>query len=275
MSTSTGGVARRIVGLPLRTRRIRQVAPVTSRLLRTLWLHERGVVELRWASITLTTMVLLGLFGTWLDPTGEEFETLLLVATPAAIGIGLVAWSGVAVRVGSMRASPAAARSVRPPGCGDRRRSRRCDDPDAPGRCAADGAGDGIRSDDARLLDRRGDAVRGVDRDLHRPRAGRERAAVAGPGCRRLRDRRHRHLACLDRDGDRRACRDRCRIPRDPAVRTEPATRRCPRAGQPDRRQVRWVTSRSRTSSRRSSTTSRENSRSPSSRCTCRPDATS
>jgi diguanylate cyclase (GGDEF)-like protein len=104
MSTSTGGVAKRIVGSPLRPRRIRQVAPVTSRLLRTLWLHERGVVELRWASITLTTMVLLGLFGIWLDPSGEDFETLLLVATPAAIVIGLVAWSGAAVRVGSQRA---------------------------------------------------------------------------------------------------------------------------------------------------------------------------
>ena len=113
MSTSTGGVARRIVGSPLRPRRIRQVAPVTSRLLRTLWLHERGVAELRWASITLTTMVLLGLFGIWLDPSGGEFETLLLVATPAAIGIGLVAWSGARGprRVDSVRSGSCSVRS--------------------------------------------------------------------------------------------------------------------------------------------------------------------
>lgn len=104
MSTPTGGVARRIVGSPLRTRQIRHIAPVTSRLSRTLWLRERGVVELRWASITLATMVLLGLFGIWLDPTGGEFETLLLMATPATIGIGLLAWSRAAPRVGSMRA---------------------------------------------------------------------------------------------------------------------------------------------------------------------------
>jgi diguanylate cyclase (GGDEF)-like protein len=104
MSTPTGGVARRIVGLPLRPRHIRHIAPVTSRLARTLWLRERGVVELRWASITLGTMALLGLLGIWLDPIGEEFETLLLLAIPATIGIGLVAWSRAAPRVGSMRA---------------------------------------------------------------------------------------------------------------------------------------------------------------------------
>src|SRR4051812_47452775 len=103
MSTPTGGVAGRIVGSPPRTTQIRHIAPVTGRLLRTLWLRERGVVELRWASITLATMVLLGLFGTWLDPSGGEFKMLLLVATPAAVGIGVVAWSRLAARFGSMR----------------------------------------------------------------------------------------------------------------------------------------------------------------------------
>ena len=103
MSTSTGEVARRIAGSPPRTRQIRHIAPVAGRLLRTLWLRERGVVELRWASITLTTMVLLGLVGVWLDPGGGEFETLLRVASPASIAIGVVAWSRLAARFGSMR----------------------------------------------------------------------------------------------------------------------------------------------------------------------------
>jgi len=104
MSTPTGGVARRIAGSPPRTRQIRQIAPVAGRLLRTLWLRERGVVELRWASITLTTMVLLGLLGVYLDPGGGEFETLLRVASVASIVIGVVAWSRLAARFGSMRA---------------------------------------------------------------------------------------------------------------------------------------------------------------------------
>lgn len=104
MSTPTGGVARRIVVSPLRTRQIRHIAPVTSRLARTLWLRERGVVELRWASITLATMVLLGLLGIVLDPTGGDFDALMLVGTPAAIGMGLLAWSRVAPRVGAIRA---------------------------------------------------------------------------------------------------------------------------------------------------------------------------
>src|SRR5258705_6528348 len=104
MSTSTGGVARRIAESPPRTRQIRHIAPVAGRLLRTLWLRERGVIELRWASITLTTMVLLGLLGVFLDPGGGEFDTLLLVASPASIVIGVVAWSRLAARFGSMRA---------------------------------------------------------------------------------------------------------------------------------------------------------------------------
>ena len=104
MSTPTGGVARRLAGSPPRTRQFRRIAPVAGRLLRTLWLRERGVVELRWASITLTTMVALGLLGVFLDPGGGEFNTLLRVASPASIAIGVVAWSRLAARFGSMRA---------------------------------------------------------------------------------------------------------------------------------------------------------------------------
>jgi diguanylate cyclase (GGDEF)-like protein len=104
MSTSTGGIARRIAGSPHRTRQIRNIAPVTSRLARTLWLRDRGVVELRWASLTLATMVLLGLVGRALDPRGGEFDRLLVVASLATLGVGLVAWGPLGTRVGSLRA---------------------------------------------------------------------------------------------------------------------------------------------------------------------------
>jgi diguanylate cyclase (GGDEF)-like protein len=103
MSTSTGGVARRLVDSPIRASRHRHVTPLTSSLLRALWLRQRGVVELRWASITLGAMVALGLFGRALDPSGGDFDNVLLVATPVAIVMALVAWTRVATRLGQMR----------------------------------------------------------------------------------------------------------------------------------------------------------------------------
>jgi diguanylate cyclase (GGDEF)-like protein len=102
MSTSTGGVARRLVGSPLHLSKRRRVTPVTSRLLRALWLRDRGAVELRWASITLGTMVLLGLFGRALDPFDAEFDSILRVGTPVAIGMSLLAWTRIADRIGPM-----------------------------------------------------------------------------------------------------------------------------------------------------------------------------
>jgi len=102
MSTSTGGVARRLVDSPLHTSKHRHITPLTSRLLRALWLRERGAVELRWASITLVSMILLALFGRALDPFDGEFDTILLVATPFAIGISLLAWTRIADRIGPM-----------------------------------------------------------------------------------------------------------------------------------------------------------------------------
>jgi diguanylate cyclase (GGDEF)-like protein len=102
MSTSSGGVARRLVDSPLQSSKRRRITPVTSRLLRALWLRERGAVELRWASITLGTMILLALFGSALDPFDGEFDRILLVATPAAVVISLLAWTRIADRVGPM-----------------------------------------------------------------------------------------------------------------------------------------------------------------------------
>src|SRR6186997_860038 len=81
MSTSTEGAARRLVRWPLHGRQNLHSTPLTSRLLRALWLRERGAVELRWASITVATMVLLGLFGRALDPFDGEFDSIVLIAT--------------------------------------------------------------------------------------------------------------------------------------------------------------------------------------------------
>jgi diguanylate cyclase (GGDEF)-like protein len=65
-------------------------------------LRERGAVELRWASITVAAMVLLGLFGRALDPFDGEFDSILLVATPVAIGFSLLAWTRIADLIGPM-----------------------------------------------------------------------------------------------------------------------------------------------------------------------------
>lgn len=100
MSTTTGGIARRIVGLPLRTRQIRHIAPVTSRFARTLWLRDRGVAELRWASITLLTMALLSLAARWLDPVSGDFDQMILLTVPATIVVGTLAWNRPAARLG-------------------------------------------------------------------------------------------------------------------------------------------------------------------------------
>ena len=100
MSTSTGGVARRIVGSPLRPRQIRHIVPVTSRLARTLWLHDRGVAEMRWASITLLTIALLSIGATWLDPSSGDFDRMILLTVPATIAVGALAWSRLALPLG-------------------------------------------------------------------------------------------------------------------------------------------------------------------------------
>lgn len=102
MSTSTEGAARRLVRWPLHDRQNLHSTPLTSRLLRALWLRERGAVELRWASITVGVMVLLGLFGRALDPADGEFDNVILVATPAAIGLSLLAWTRIGERIGPL-----------------------------------------------------------------------------------------------------------------------------------------------------------------------------
>lgn len=98
-----GGLATRIVRRPRFLSHRHHIAPVATRLARSLWLRDRAVAELRWASITLATMALLGLGATWLDPTSGDFDRTLLFATPAALVMGAVAWSRIATRVGRVR----------------------------------------------------------------------------------------------------------------------------------------------------------------------------
>jgi len=71
---------------------------------RLLWLRDRGVAELRWASVTLATMALLALLATSLDPSGNDFRRVLVLSVPAAVFVGILAWTPVAVRLGRMRA---------------------------------------------------------------------------------------------------------------------------------------------------------------------------
>jgi diguanylate cyclase (GGDEF)-like protein len=73
---------------------------VRERLARSLWLQDRGLGELRWASITLATMAALGLEAAWLQPGRDSFERVILLAAPLAIGLGLLGWSQIGSRFG-------------------------------------------------------------------------------------------------------------------------------------------------------------------------------
>jgi hypothetical protein len=79
-------------------------ARISAWLGRTLWLPERGVAELRWASITLWTMVMLGVVTVVLDPHGGDFHGVLLMATPAAVLVSVAGWSPARWRLGRSRA---------------------------------------------------------------------------------------------------------------------------------------------------------------------------
>ena len=106
MSVLVRGIATRIGGRSthpaVRTRG--PTAHLSAWMGRTLWLPERGVAELRWASITLWTMVLLGLVTIVLDPFGGDFDRVLLVATPAAMLATVAGVSRARSRLGRSRA---------------------------------------------------------------------------------------------------------------------------------------------------------------------------
>lgn len=74
--------------------------PDVARVSRSLWLRDRGAAELRWAAITLWTMVALGVVAIVLDPLGGDFVRLLVVAAPTAALVTFVAWSRFAAPFG-------------------------------------------------------------------------------------------------------------------------------------------------------------------------------
>ena len=76
---------------------------LSARVSRTLWLRERGVAELRWASITLWTMVALSLVAIVLDPSGGDFDTVLIISTPAAALATFAGWGRFRSRIGGLQ----------------------------------------------------------------------------------------------------------------------------------------------------------------------------
>ncbi len=73
-----------------------------QRLTRRLWMQDRGLAELRWGSVTLATMALLGLVAGVLQASGD-FGRVRLIATPAAILLAAAAWGPYATRLASSR----------------------------------------------------------------------------------------------------------------------------------------------------------------------------
>ena len=93
------GIATRLAGRPDRTRRVDRVN-LLGRLARTLWLDDRGLSELRWAAVTLWTMVLLALMAIALDPSSGAFVRTIVLCTPAAVLVTIGAWGPFASRLG-------------------------------------------------------------------------------------------------------------------------------------------------------------------------------
>ena len=61
-----------------------------------LWPHDRGLGELRWASVTVAIMAGLGVLATLIDPVSGDFVRLVIVSVPAAILLAVAAWGGSA-----------------------------------------------------------------------------------------------------------------------------------------------------------------------------------
>ena len=94
------GFAARTAVRPTRGRVTNVFERVRERLARSLWLQDRGLGELRWASITLATMAVLGAGATWLQPGRGSFERVILLSTPLAIVLGVLGWSRAGSRFG-------------------------------------------------------------------------------------------------------------------------------------------------------------------------------
>ena len=100
MSMPVRGAAARIDGSPARARSVGRPTQLIARVSRSLWLRERGVAELRWAAITLWTMVALGFVAIVLDPAGGDFDALIVVATPTAALITFAGWGPFRTNLG-------------------------------------------------------------------------------------------------------------------------------------------------------------------------------
>ena len=94
------GFSARTAVRPTRGRDTNVFERVRERLARSLWLQDRGLGELRWASITLATMAMLGASATWLQPGRGSFERVVILSTPLAIVLGVLGWSRAGSRIG-------------------------------------------------------------------------------------------------------------------------------------------------------------------------------
>jgi diguanylate cyclase (GGDEF)-like protein len=95
-----GQVATRLITRTAGARVLGHVVRAWARAAASLWPADRGVAELRWGAATLWSMALLGALATAIDPADGGFLRLIGVALPAAIVVGVVAWTPIAPRVG-------------------------------------------------------------------------------------------------------------------------------------------------------------------------------
>lgn len=98
-----GSVATRLAGSPGWERSRVRAWDAGIHIARTFWPRDRGVAELRWAALTLATMAALGTGSMWLDPNSGDFDRTVALALPAAIILGVVAWSHRAAGLGRSR----------------------------------------------------------------------------------------------------------------------------------------------------------------------------
>ncbi|CAN5487564.1 hypothetical protein BH20CHL7_BH20CHL7_15160 [soil metagenome] len=65
---------------------------------RTMWLHDRGLAELRWAAVTLAAIGGLALVAKLVDPSDRAFDLALTLALPTAAIAVLAGWSSAGLR---------------------------------------------------------------------------------------------------------------------------------------------------------------------------------
>lgn len=69
------------------------------RVTRALWLRDRGVVELRWAAVTLVTMCALAVSAKLIDVEDHGFDLVIVLLAPAAIAALALGWSRTGERL--------------------------------------------------------------------------------------------------------------------------------------------------------------------------------